>query len=136
MATIPRAMPRLDATNRPFWTGGAKQQLLILRCEDCSGFIHPPVPLCRHCRSERIVPYPVSGDGVVDTYTVNYQKWHPALEVPYVIARIALDGAPGVYLTSNVVGCDPETVDVGDRVRVSFLQQGEVYLPLFEKLPA
>jgi uncharacterized OB-fold protein len=65
---------------------------------------------------------------------VNYQKWHPALEVPYVIARIAIDGAPGVYLTTNVIGCPVDEVDIGDRVKVNFLQQGEVYLPLFEKI--
>jgi uncharacterized OB-fold protein len=54
--------------------------------------------------------------------------------VPFIIARVALDGAPGVYLTTNIVGCPVEEVDVGDRVAVKFLQQGEVYLPLFEKI--
>jgi uncharacterized protein len=71
---------------------------------------------------------------VVDTFTVNHQKWHPALEVPFVIARVAIDGAPGVYLTTNIVGCPVEDVEIGDRVSVKFLQQGEIYLPLFEKM--
>ena len=71
---------------------------------------------------------------MVHTYTLNYQKWHPALEVPFVIARVALDGAPGVLLTTNIVGCPAEEVDVGDRVRVTFEQQDDVYLPLFERI--
>jgi uncharacterized OB-fold protein len=65
---------------------------------------------------------------------VNYQAWMPGQEVPYVIARVALDGAPGVYLTTNIVGCPVDAVDIGDRVRVTFEQHGEIYIPLFEKV--
>ncbi len=130
----PRTLPRLDADNRFFWTGGAEGQLRLMRCQDCKTFIHPPRPVCRKCLSEHVLPEAVAGTGVIDTYTVNYQKWHPALEVPFVIARVAIDGAPGVYLTTNIVGCAVDQVDVGDRVRVKFEQQGDVYLPLFEKI--
>ena len=133
--SAPRSQPRLDADNRPFWTGGAVGELRLLRCRDCATFIHPPRPVCRNCLSENVAPEAVAGTGVVDTFTVNYQKWHPALEVPYVIARVAIDGAPGVFLTTNIVGCAVDAVDVDDRVRVRFEQQGEVYFPLFEKIP-
>ncbi len=129
-----RPLPRLDADNRPFWTGGAVGELRIMRCQDCQGFIHPPRPVCRHCLSDNVQPQVVAGTGVVDTFTVNHQKWHPQAEVPYVIARVALDGVPGVYLTTNIVGCPPEEVDIGDRVRVIFEQHEDVYLPLFEKV--
>jgi uncharacterized protein len=129
-----RALPKLDADNRPFWTGGENNELKLLRCQDCKTFIHPPRPVCRKCLSENVAPEVVAGTGVIDTFTVNYQKWHPALEVPYVIARVAVDGAPGVYLTTNIVGSPVETVDIGDRVRVKFEHQGDVHLPLFEKV--
>jgi uncharacterized OB-fold protein len=56
------------------------------------------------------------------------------MEVPFVIARVAIDGAPGVYLTTNIVGCPVDSVDIGDRVKVIFEQQGEIYYPLFEKI--
>jgi uncharacterized OB-fold protein len=131
--SAPRAQPRLDSDNRSFWTGGAAGQLLIMRCRDCARFIHPPRPICPKCLSENVAPEAVAGTGLVDTFTLNYQKWNPSLEVPFVIARVALDGAPGVYLTTNIVGCPPEEVDIGDRVRVTFEQQGEIYYPLFEK---
>jgi len=130
----PRPLPRLDSVNRAFWTGGADGELRILRCRDCASFIHPPRPFCRHCLSENVAHEAVPGTGVVDTFTVNYQKWHPAMEVPFVIARVALDGVPGVVLTTNIVGCAVDEVDVGDRVRVRFEQQDDVYLPLFEKV--
>ena len=132
--TAQRPLPRLEPVNRPFWTGGADGELRIMRCQDCKTFIHPPRPVCRQCLSDNVQPEAVAGTGVVDTFTVNYQAWMPGMEVPFVIARVALDGAPGVYLTTNIVGCPVEEVDIGDRVRVTFEQQGEVYLPLFEKV--
>ena len=133
MAT-PRVLPRLDAENRFFWTGGADGTLRFMRCQDCGTFIHPPRPICRKCLSENVAPEPVAGAGIVDTFTINYQEWRPGLDVPYVIARVAIDGAPGVYLTTNIIGCDVDAVQVGDRVCAKFEQQGEIYLPLFEKI--
>lgn len=132
--SAPRPQPRLDADNRAFWTGGAAGELRLMRCRDCAAFIHPPRPVCRNCLSENVAPEAVAGTGVIDTFTVNYQKWHPALDVPYVIARVAIDGAPGVFLTTNIVGCNVDEVEIGARVRVTFEQQGEIYYPLFEKI--
>jgi uncharacterized OB-fold protein len=129
-----RPLPRLDSLNRDFWTGGAQDELRITCCGDCGTFIHPPRPVCRNCLSENVAPKAVSGTGVVDTYTINHQKWHPMMEVPFVIARVALDGAPGVYLTTNIVGCAVDEVDIGDRVKVKFEQQDDVHIPLFEKI--
>lgn len=129
-----RPQPRLTEENRAFWTSGADGRLRFMRCQDCGTFIHPPRPVCRKCLSDKVAPEAVAGTGIVDTYTVNYQKWHPAMEVPFVIARVAIDGAPGVILTTNIVGCPVESVEIGDRVRVQFQQQGEVFLPLFEKI--
>lgn len=131
---VARVLPRLDGDNRFFWTAGALGQLRFLRCQDCGAFIHPPRPACRYCLSEHVAPEAVAGTGIIDTFTVNHQEWRPQLEVPYVIARVAIDGAPGVFLTTNIVGCPVETVAIGDRVRVRFEQHGEIYLPLFEKI--
>lgn len=130
----PRPVPRLDADNRAFWTGGADGELRLTRCQDCGTFIHPPKPVCRHCLSDNVAPEAVAGTGVVDTFTVNHQAWRPGMEVPFVIARVAVDGAPGVYLTTNIVNCPVDDVDIGDRVKVTFLQQDEIYLPLFERI--
>jgi uncharacterized protein len=105
-----------------------------MRCRDCSKFFHPPRLVCRHCLSDNVTPEAVAGTGVIDTFTVNHQKWHPAMEVPFVLARVAIDGAPGVYLTTNIVNSPVDQVDIGDRVRVTFEQQGDIFYPLFEKV--
>jgi uncharacterized OB-fold protein len=133
---MPRPLPFVAPDTRAFWTGGADGRLMLNRCQDCGTYIHPPKPICRACLSEHVEPEQVAGTGVVDTFTVNHQAWYPGLEVPFVIARVAIDGAPGVYLTTNIVGSPVGDVDIGDRVQVIFERQGEseVYLPLFEKV--
>lgn len=129
-----RPRPRLDAVNRAFWTGGADGTLNIVHCRDCDCWTHPPREFCRHCQSENVAPEAVPGTGTIDTLTVNHQPWMPGLRVPFVIARVALDGAPGVILTSNVVGSPAEEVDFDDKVRVVFEEQDGVWFPLFEKV--
>jgi uncharacterized protein len=130
----PRPKPKLDAENRAFWTGGAEGKLNIVKCGDCGQYTHPPRILCRHCQSENIATEAVAGTGVIDTFSINYQPWAPGLEVPFVIARVALDGVPGVYLTTNIVGCPVEDVKFDDKVKVTFEQADEIFYPLFEKV--
>lgn len=132
--TLKRPVPRLTEENRFFWTSGADGRLRFMRCNDCETMLHPPYPVCRKCLSENVAPYAVPGTGEIYSLTINYQKWNPALEVPFVIARVAIDGAPGVLLTTNIVGSPVESVQIGDRVRVRFEQQDEIYYPLFEKI--
>ena len=74
----------------------------------------------------------VSGAGVVVAVTVNHQLFMPGFEPPYVIAVVALDAAPEVRLTTNLVGVAPDTVHVGQRVQVQFHEQLGVWFPLFE----
>jgi uncharacterized OB-fold protein len=131
---MPRPVPQLNSENRAFWTGGAQGELRLLYCNDCYRYIHPPRPICRHCLSDNVTPKAVAGTGIVETFSVNYQAWYPGLEVPFVVARISIDGAPGVRLMSNIVGCPVEAVDIGDKVRVTFEQQGEIFYPLFERV--
>ena len=129
-----RLLPRLTVDNTVVWKSGADGNLRLLQCADCATFIHPPYPVCHSCLSDHLEPQIVAGTGIVDTFTVNYQQWRRDLEVPYVIARIAIDGADGVFLTSNIISCPIDDVQIGDRVRVVFEQQDDIYLPLFEKV--
>lgn len=133
MSSPKRPRPRLDAENRAFWTGGSEGRLNIMKCGDCGKFTHPPLLMCRHCQGEAMTPHAVSGKGMVETYTVNHQAWMPGLEVPFVIARVRLDDAPEVIITSNVINCPVDAVDFGDKVQVTFEEQDGIWYPLFEK---
>ena len=70
---------------------------------------------------------------MIDSFTINHQAWAKDMEVPFVIARVKLDGVPEVYLTTNIVNCPCDAVDIDDRVRVVFEQQDGIWYPLFEK---
>jgi len=127
-----RLIPEVTPETEHFWRGGERGELVFLRCESCRNYIHPPSPVCPECLSRELSPEPVSGHGTVATYTVNHQPWNPSVKVPYVIALVEIDEQPSVRLMTNIVGCDPEDVHVGMRVRVKFEEQDDVYLPLFE----
>ncbi len=130
----PRPRPKLDDDNRAFWTGGGEGKLNMMKCGDCGEFTHPPRQICRHCQAENMAPEAVAGTGTIDTYTINYQAWMPGLEVPFVIARVRLDGVPGVVLTTNIVNCAVEEVGFDDRVQVTFDEQDGIWFPVFEKV--
>ncbi len=129
-----RPRPKLDADNRAFWTGGEHGQLNIMQCGDCQEFTHPPRLMCRHCQSENMAPTAVAGTGAIDTFTINHQPWMPGLAVPFIIARVRLDGVPGVVLTTNIVNCAPDNIDFEDKVRVKFEEDNGIFFPVFEKV--
>ncbi len=126
-----RPLPQLTPMNEWFWTSGADGRLRVQRCDDCLTFVHPPVPICPACRSRAWSPTAVSGRATVIGVTVNHQQWLPGFEPPYVVANVALADAPGVHLTTNVTGCEPDDVHVGQVVQVHFEQQDDVWIPLF-----
>ena len=70
----PRPLPVLTVTNRAFWTGGERGELLVYRCQDCGYYVHPPVRYCPKCESRDVDPEPVSGRGSVASFTVNHQR--------------------------------------------------------------
>ncbi|CAO5167494.1 3-ketoacyl-CoA thiolase [Frankia sp. AiPs1] len=127
-----RPLPQLTPANTWFWTSGSDGRLRIQGCDDCGTLVHPPVPICPHCRGRRSTPIEVSGRGTVVGYTVNAHQWLPGFEPPYVVAVVALAEQPDVRLTTNIVGCSPQDVRIGQEVAVRFEQHEDVWLPLFE----
>jgi uncharacterized protein len=126
-----RLLPRVDDTNRHFWTGGEHGELRILRCDDCGTWIHPPSPMCPICRSRAVAPAAVSGRAVVHTFTINHQEWLPGVEVPYAVAIVELPEQEDLRLTTNIVRCDPGEVRIGQAVEVTFEHHEDVWIPLF-----
>ena len=127
-----RPLPELTPANEWFWTSGADGILRIQGCSDCGQLVHPPVPICPYCRSRSSKPTPVSGRATVVGFTVNAHRWLPDFDPPYVIANVALAEDARVHLTTNIVGCEPSDVQIGQEVAVRFEQQEDVWLPLFD----
>ena len=104
-----RILPELTPENTPFWTGGARGELLITHCDACDKAIHPAQVVCPACLSST-TPQPAKGTGTVLARTINRQQWAPDMVVPYALATVELDGEPGVRITTRVVDADPESV--------------------------
>ncbi|WP_082462571.1 OB-fold domain-containing protein [Mycobacterium sp. UM_11] len=55
----------------------------------------------------------------------------PGLPAPYVIAQVAIAEDPRVRLTTNIVECELERLELGQQVEVVFEQVEDVWFPLF-----
>jgi acetyl-CoA acetyltransferase/uncharacterized OB-fold protein len=117
--------------NKFFWTSGADGRLRFQQCESCAALIHPPQPVCRHCRGHETRVVAVSGFATLIGFTVNHRFALPGLPAPYVVAQVAIEEDQRVRLTTNAVGCEPEQLRLGMRMEVVFEQLEDVWLPLF-----
>jgi len=127
-----RIQPAITDDNRFFWTAGQNNELQILRCPSCGYYIHPISPICPECLCRDVKPETVSGRAKVLSFTINYQKWHPMMEVPFVIAIVELVEQPGLNLTTNIINTPVESVSIGMPVKAVFEECGKAYIPLFE----
>jgi len=133
MATPPpRNVPTLNDLNRGFWTGGRENALRLRRCQTCGYWVHPPGPACPQCHGRDLRWETTTGTATLFTYTVNDKVWNPVVPVPYIIGIVELPEQEGLRLTTNIVNCEVDDVHIGMELRVTFEQQGEVFVPLFE----
>ena len=104
-------------TPRRYNLGGSK-------CTMCGTAYFPPrlvCPTCAHHREsiERMVPFQLSGDGEVFSYTVVHEAAEGfEMQVPYVLALVRT--VEGPILTGQVVDLDPGDVRIGLKVRATF----------------
>lgn len=104
---------------RAFWESADRGVLLLQHCQSCGYRQLYPRALCTACWSGDMTWVESAGTGVVWTFTVVEIAAHPAWqnETPYVLAIVELDEGPR-FLT-NVLGCPPGTLCVGERVRLA-----------------
>jgi len=112
--------PAVTEETRAFWDAAAEGRLVAERCQDCGAESFPPRGACRACRGRRMTPSPVSGDGVVYSLTVNYQRWLPGLTVPFCIVIVDFPGHPGIRVAGRLRGCAPEEAFIGMAVGIGF----------------
>jgi uncharacterized OB-fold protein/acyl dehydratase len=104
-----------------FWAGTQAGELRIQRCGECGALRHPPGPACLSCGSTRNQGYIVAaGTGTVYSYVVHHHPPVPGKRLPMVIALVEL--TEGVRVMAELVGIEPERVEVGMPVRTAFLR--------------
>ena len=127
-------VPVADIDSAPFWAGLRRHQLLILRCDECRTFVHPPQASCPRCLSLAVTPEAVSGRGTVYSFTVANREFAPGIKPPYVVALVDLEDQVGLRLVTNLVNVAIGDVSIGMPVRVVFcdLEGENATLALFE----
>ena len=92
------------------------------KCLSCGRLLVPPRPVCPSCYGSEFEWVELSGEGVIESYTVihvappRFQE-----EAPYIVAIVRLK--EGVKLPGRLVGVEPEEVKVGMPVRVEFVPE-------------
>jgi uncharacterized OB-fold protein len=131
-ALPPRPRPHPNPLTRPFWEGTGLGEFRIQVCERCGARIFYPRASCPQCGARALRWEAVSGRGTLYTYTVARRPTHAAFaaRVPYVIAIVELEEGPRV--TTNLVDCDPDAVEIGMPVELAFEEPSEgITIPLF-----
>jgi uncharacterized OB-fold protein len=106
-----------------FWREIPQRYNLIgNKCSECGKIFFPPRESCPDCRRKsigKLKQYKLSGNGIVETYTIICdapEKFEG--QAPYPIAIIKLDEGPKV--TAQIVDCDNNKIKIGMRVKSTF----------------
>jgi len=122
-APLPTPQPERTPETDAFWAGTADGRLPLPYCPDCDTVIWYPREFCPQCGRRSVIWRAASGRGTVYSYTVVHRTSGPYRDaVPYVLAYVELDEGPRVL--SNIVGCPPDDVRIGQPVQVVFCDTG------------
>jgi uncharacterized OB-fold protein len=115
-----KPLPRVTDLTRPFWDGAKNSELLVQTCRRCGSGQYPPRPVCLQCWSDELEWKRASGGGTIYSHTTAYRTSTKGFreDTPYVVAIVELDEGP--RMVTNVVGCAPDDVHVGQAVRAVF----------------
>ena len=126
-----RPIPRRTPTSAPYFDAAREGRLSLQKCPR-GGFFFYPRSRCPHCLQDDWSWEDVSGKGMVYAFTTDRFGLDPAQrpQLPLVVAIVEL--AEGPRLTTRIVGCTPEEVEVGMPVEVTFEDVGKETLIHFQ----
>ena len=101
----------------PFWEAAEKRNFVLPRCTACGKAHWYPRGICPHCFSDAIEWQPSEGKGVIYSLAIN--RGTPS----YVVAYVKL--AEGPLMMVNVVDDDPDSLKIGQTVRIAFAESYE-----------
>ena len=136
-----RLEPKATEISDPFWDATREQRYLVQWCGACNTPIFYPREVCPQCLSADSLEWrESSGNATVYAVSVQYRSMMMADKVPYAVALVEVDAgdnASTIRVMTNVVNCDPTSVNVGDAVTLTWepLSDGR-HLPLFEPVGA
>jgi uncharacterized OB-fold protein len=118
--TSPHVMiPKPDELDLDLYQAIVNQgKICMQRCSSCSMHTHPPRYYCPSCSSPLFTFAPVSGLGIVYSYTVSHMSVEPAWQplVPFLTLVVELQEGPRIVATARNI--DLRFVNIGLPVRV------------------
>ena len=108
-----RLEPPISRVSEPYWDATRHKQLVLQRCRACDQFIWFPRVACPTCLQASLVWEPATGRGTVYAVSVQHAAGTPQMKdrVPFAVVLVDLD--EGVRVMSNVIGCEPDGVEIG-----------------------
>ena len=118
--------PQPHDYTKPYWEAANEGRLLVRKCQACDEAHHYPRTLCPFCGSDDLIWLSATGTGTI--YSFSTLRVGPE---PYTIAYVTL--AEGPTMMTNLVECDPQSVQIGQKVSVVFRpsEQGQL-VPMFK----
>ena len=120
MSNLPTPSPAANPETKTFWDAAAEGRLAVPRCRSCDSFIWYPRTYCPECHGRDVEWVDASGRGTIYSYSVVRRGAAGAYAgvMPYVLAYVDLDEGPRVL--TNIVDCDPDSLQIGTEVGVVF----------------
>jgi len=111
----PQPVP--DSDSQAYWRATAVGRIELCRCVACGVWHHPPLEHCRSCAAPTRFEAIAAG-GAIRSFIVARHLVVPGYRSNqfYVIALVELDEQPGLRLVGQLVGTEPEAVEIGQRV--------------------
>ena len=125
-------MATIDFTASVFYQSLGEGSLVGSRCQACQALHLPPRSMCPACYGEEMEPVTMSGEGELLAFTTVHIAPTAMIEAgygrdhPYCVGIVKL--AEGPAISAQIVGVDPtkpEQIEIGMRLRATFLQRGE-----------
>jgi hypothetical protein len=117
--------PRVLPESLPFWQAADEGRYLVKKCQRCGQVHHYPRDICPFCLSADTVWQDSPGTGVVYSFSTMGKD-----DAAYTMAYVTLD--EGITVMTNLVNCDPQKVNIGQKVRVVFQPtEGGHAVPMF-----
>jgi len=129
---MPRPLPRINRDSAPYWQSAKEHNLKLQRCTQCERLRFYPSLSCHYCGSLECDWTPISGRGVVYTYSVVHRApGAPFADlVPMIVAMITLEEGP--TMMANLVGIEEAEVRIGMPVALDYEDvTDEITLPVF-----
>jgi len=114
-----RPLPTITTTDKDFWEGAKRRELMVYKCLNCGRYYFPATH-CLSCDNPKMSWVKASGKGKVYTYIVYRQAYEPSWKdhLPYNVAWVQLEEGP--IILTNIVGCKPEEISIGMEVEPAF----------------